>query len=123
MGILGQEEAGMDAHICLGIDLQDAIAHDFDLLLSHCFHSGDDLAVHVGQAHLIVVDQVEGAYAAAGQRLAYVAAHTAHTEHRNTAFGQLGHGIASQQQLGTGELVEHGSSLSSAFCQYGHGAT
>ena len=72
---------------------------------------GDDLSVQVGQADLVVIDQVQGAHAAAGQSLHGVAPHAADAEDSHPGFGQGFHSGLSQQQLGSGKFIEHNGFL------------
>jgi hypothetical protein len=98
----------------------DPLFRHIHLIFAHGLAGGDDLAVQVGQTDLVVVDQVEGTHAAAGQRLDGVAAHAAHAEHGYAGIVQFGHCFRAQQQLGAGILVLHIiSPLGSAF--YSHG--
>ena len=105
--VLRQHEALAHPDICLGIDLQHPLGHDFCLVLSHGPARGDDLAVQVGQAHLVVVDQVKRADAASDQCLADITAHAADAEYRHAAIGQPLNGKPSQQELRSRKLIQH----------------
>ena len=90
----------MDAHVAVGVDLQHPLAHDVDLVLADGLARGDDLAVEIRQADLVVVDQIERAHAAADEPLTDIAAHAADAEHRDPRALELFHGFRAQQQLG-----------------------
>ena len=84
-------------------------------ILPHGLAGGDDLAIEVGQADLIVVDEVQRPHAAAGQRLNGIAAHAADAENGHPAVVQFFHCFLAQQQLGTGILILHSFSF---FCSW-----
>ena len=65
----------------------------------------DDLAIDVGQAHLIIVDEVKCADTRTRQRLYRVAAYTANAEYRNTRVVQALHSLLAKQQLGSRKLI------------------
>ena len=54
----------MYLHLCVGINLHNALPHRVRLVLAHGSARRNDLPVQVGQAHPIVVDQVKRAHAA-----------------------------------------------------------
>ena len=83
------------------------LGHHIHLGPTHSGMQRDDLAVDVGQGHIVVVDQVDRAHAAAGQRLHRIAANTAHTEHSHPAFFQFIHCIRAQQKLRAGKFIQH----------------
>ena len=57
---------------------------------------GDDLAVQVGQADLVVVNNIQRAYAASCQCLDYIAADAADTEHRHAGVMQPLHSLGTE---------------------------
>ena len=63
----------------------DAFCGHIHLILAHRLVGGHDLAVEVGEADLIVVDQVQRSHAAAGQCLHGIATHTADAKHSHPA--------------------------------------
>ena len=65
------------------------------------------MAVDVGQADLIIIDEIQRADAATGQRLDGIAAHAADAEDRHTGLVQLFHGLVAKQQFGSRKLIEH----------------
>ena len=77
------------------------------LVLAHRLAGSDDLPVEVGQADLIVIDEIQRAHAAACQRLDRVAAHAADAEHRHAGIVKLCHRVRAQQQLRAGILILH----------------
>ena len=85
----------------------DPLFRHIHLIFAHSLAGGDDLAVQVGQTDLVIVDEVEGTHAAAGQRLHGIAAHSAHAEHSHAGVVQFGHCLRAQQHLGAGILVLH----------------
>ena len=117
---LGAKEGLVGGDLDVGVDVVDALFGHIHLEPAHRLVGGDDLAVQVGEADFVIVDQVESPHAAAGQRLDGVAAHAAHAEHGYAGIVQFGHCFRAQQQLGAGILVLHIiSPLGSAF--YSHG--
>ena len=97
----------MYADIGLRIDVEHAVAHAVGLILADGLPRGDDLAVDVRQADLVVVNEVKGADAAADKRLAGIAADAADAEDRHTRLVQLFHGLVAKQQFGSRKLIEH----------------
>ena len=106
----------MDADIRLRMNGPDPLRHDLRLLFSDGLDCGDDLAVHIGQADPVVVDEIEGADAGPGQRLADVSAHASDPENRHPASRQAVHGLRSQQQPGPGKLILHKGWVLSFVC-------
>lgn len=96
---LRQIEALVHAHIAVRVDLQNALAHDLDLVLADGFARGNDLPVEVRQTDLVVVDEIKRAHAAAHKRLADIAAHAADAEHGHARTLQLLHGLRAEQKL------------------------
>ena len=96
---LRQIEALMHAHVAVRVDLQNALAHDLDLVLADGFARGDDLPVEVRQTDLVVVDKIKRADTAAHKRLADIAAHAADAEHGHARTLQLLHGLRAEQKL------------------------
>ena len=78
---------------CVRVDLLDTLLRHVHLVLPHGLACGEDLAVHVRQAHPVVVDEVQRADAAAHQRLHRVAAHAADAEHGYAGVVQPLHAI------------------------------
>ena len=109
----------MHADIGLRIDVEHAVAHDVGLILADGLPRGDDLAVDVRQADLVVVNEVKGADAAADKRLAGIAADAANAEDRHARVLQGLHGRVAKQQFGSGERIEHGEMSSTLWI---HGA-
>ena len=95
----------------VGVDVVDPLLGHIHFILPHGLAGGDDLAVEVGQADLIVVDEVQRAHAAAGQRLNGIAAHAADAEDGHPAVVQFFHCFLAQQHLGTGILILHSFSF------------
>ena len=52
-----------------------------DLEFSDCLARGEDLPVHIRQAHPVVIDEIERTHAGARQRLDRIAAHAADAEY------------------------------------------
>ena len=108
----------MDAHVAVGVDLQHPLAHDVDLVLADGLARGDDLAVEIRQADLVVVDQIERAHAAADEPLTDIAAHAADAEHGHARTLQLLHGLRTEQKLRSRKLIEHKSLCSITYKIY-----
>ena len=104
---LRAKEAPVGGHLDVGVDIVDALFRYIHLILPYRAAGGDDLTVEVGQADLIVIDQIQCAHAAACQRLHRIAAHAADAKHCHPGVVQLFHSLCTQQQLGTGILILH----------------
>ena len=82
---LRSEERLVGGHFDVGVDIVDAFCGHIHLILAHRLVGGHDLAVEVGEADLVVVDQVQRSHAAAGQCLHGIAPHTADAKHSHSA--------------------------------------
>ena len=87
--------AGLDDGV--GIDGAQAFGHDLGLGLAERALHRVQLAVGVGHADAIEVDQDDAAKAAAGQRLGGERAHPAQTQHRRGGGRQAGQTLVAQQ--------------------------
>ena len=76
------EKAGAHIHPGLGINRKDALFHNLHLFFPDGGAGGDQLAVDIGQAHLVVVHQHEGTYTAPGKGLRCIGTHAADSENR-----------------------------------------
>ena len=107
VGIAHAVEEFVGAHLALGVDVVDALGRHIHLILAEGTYEGDDLAVEVGDGDLVVIDEVEGSDAAAGQGFDHIATHAAHAEDGDTAAREHLHGWRAEQHAGTGKLVGH----------------
>ena len=64
----------------------DALFRHIHLVFAHRFAGGQDLAVQVGQADLVVINQVQRANAAACQCFHRYSLHTANAKHGHTGL-------------------------------------
>ena len=103
----GGEEDLVSRDLDVGVDVMDALFRHIHLVLAHRLAGGHDLTVQVGQADLVVIDEVQRTHTAAGQRLDGIAAHAADAKHCHTGTVQLFHCFLAQQQLGAGILILH----------------
>ena len=99
MGVAHKIKLLVGAHDAMGVDVVHALGGHVDLVLADGADEGVELAVDVGEAHAVVVVEVDGAHAAAGQHLDHIAAHAAHTEHGHAAAGQRGDGRLAKEEL------------------------
>ena len=83
----------------MGVDVVHALGRYVDLVLAYGADEGVDLAVDVGETHAVVVVEIEGAHAAAGQQLDHIAAHATHAEHGHAAAGQRVDGGLAEEEL------------------------
>ena len=102
-----REEGLVGSHLDVRVDLVDALLSHIHLELAHRLVGGNDLAVQVGQADFVVVDEVQRTHTAACQRFDGIAAHAADAEHRHAGIVQFFHGFRAQQQLRAGILILH----------------
>ena len=86
-------------HPDVRVNVVDALRSHIYLILPYCAAGGDDLAVEIRQADLVVVDQIERAHAAADEPLTDIAAHAADVEHGHARTLQLLHGLRAEQKL------------------------
>ena len=105
--VFRQEEAGVGRHLHIGVDLQDPGLHGLYLQLPNGFPGGNDLPVQVGQAHPVVIHQVNGPQAAADQGLADIAPNAPNAKHGHTGGPQTVHGLLPKQQFRSGKLIQH----------------
>ena len=87
----------------------DALFRHIHLVFAHRFAGGQDLAVQVGQADLVVIDKIKRADTAAHKRFTDIAAHAADAEHGHMRTLQLFHGLRAEQKLRSRKLIEHKS--------------
>ena len=106
---LRQIEALVHAHIAVRVDLQNAVAHDLNLVFADGLACGNDLPVEVRQADLVVIDKIKRADPAAHKRFTDIAAHAADAEHGHMRTLQLFHGLRAEQKLRSRKLIEHKS--------------
>ena len=91
VGGLRQVKAFVHAYVAMGVDGADPCRHDVGLILADRFGGGHYLPVDVGKANDVVVHEVDGAHAAAGQAFGSVSAHATHAEHGDPRVGERIH--------------------------------
>ena len=109
VGIFRQIELLVGGHPAVRIDVGDAPRHDLHLGLADGGVEGDELTVQIGETDHIIVNKVDRAHAAPGQRLGAVAAHAADTEHGYPSAVECFDGFRSYLKAKTGKLVCHGA--------------
>ena len=82
------------------IDLLDTGFRHIHLVLPHRLPGSEDLAVYIGQAHPVVVNEDQRPHAAAGQGFYRISTHAADAEHRHPGPEQPLHAVLAQEQLG-----------------------
>ncbi|GAA16702.1 conserved hypothetical protein [Pseudomonas aeruginosa NCMG1179] len=87
------------------VDGPDARRHHLDLGLAHRAFDGMHLAVGVGHADIIEVEQGNLADAAAGQRFRRPGTDPADADHRDVAIGQALQPLATVQPADTAEAL------------------
>ena len=97
-------------HQAIRIDIQNPPTCRFYLGQTHGGMGGQNLAVDVGNAHRITVNEIQLPHTAAGQSLHRIAAHAAQTEHRHSCALQTGKGLLPQEQAHPGKFFPHISS-------------
>ena len=60
--IFRQKKTLVRAHLCIRIDRQNAILHYIHLILPDCISRCNNLSIEIGQAHLVIIDQIKGTY-------------------------------------------------------------
>ena len=96
----------VNVDLAVRIDIVNTLGGGLYLVLTDRLAGSDDLAIDVGQAHLIIVDEVKCTDTRTRQRFYRVAAYTADAEHRNTRVVQALHALLAKQQLGSRKLIE-----------------
>ena len=74
---LRQIEALVHLHLTVRVNVEDAVPHDLHLIFPYGAARCNDLTVQIGEADLVIVDQIDSSHTAAHQRLYGVASHTA----------------------------------------------
>lgn len=105
--VVPQDKGVVYPHLGLGVDVVNPLRHHFGFLLADGLDGGQNLPVHVGQAHPVVVDQIQRPHPRPGQGFAYVSAHPADAENRHPGLGEPVHSVRPQQQPGSGKLILH----------------
>ena len=113
---VGAIEDGAGGDMGIRIDGQHPLPGSLSLGHAHSVEGCQKLAVDIGQTDGVVVDEIQSAYAAAGQGFHGIAAHTAQTEHGHTAIFQFLHCGASQQKPGAGKGIH--KATSGVFCYF-----
>ena len=72
-----------------------------NLVLPHSARQSVYLAVDIGKADAVVVEDVEFAHAATHKHFGHVAAHAANAKHRHATSFERVHGWFAKQQLGS----------------------
>ena len=104
--------------LCIRVDILDPGCRRSGLGHANGCVGGQDLAVDIGYADGIVVNKIQCAHAAAGQRLYGIAAYSAQAKHGNSGAAQLFHGITAHQKLCSGKRIHANLSLQSFFIWY-----
>ena len=82
-----------------GHTLGNALRRSVNLVFPDCFARGENLAVDIRQANLVVIDKVNRPYSAADKRLNGVAADAAYPENGNACRRQSFHCFFAEQKL------------------------
>ncbi len=104
---LGQVEAGVLGDCAIRVDRLDALFCDVDLALADGVPCGDDLAVEVGERDVVVVDDVDGAYTGARERLHREPPYAAHAKDEDAGVLEALDAVLPQEQGRARELIEH----------------
>jgi hypothetical protein len=88
-----------------GINIKDSVPHDFHLGQAYRPVSGMNLAVQVGQAYAVMVNQHQSAHSRPGQAFDGIASHPADAKNRHGAPGKRVQGFLTNEQFGSRELV------------------
>ena len=98
-GIFGKKETPVNIDFRIRVDVQHSFFHNIRFVFSDRAVCRDDLPVEICETHLIVVNEVKGADAAAHQCFADIAAHAADAEHGHARPLELFHRLRAEQQL------------------------
>ena len=74
----------MDMYIHIRIDLQHPFFHHIRFIFSYGFSRSNNLTVQIGQAYLIIIDQIKGSDTASHQCLTDISADTADTKNSHS---------------------------------------
>ena len=114
IGGLRQEEALVCIDPSIRIYAPYTFLHDIDLVPSYRIVRRDDLAVQIRVCHGIAVYNIERAYTASCQRLAYISAHAAYAEYRDPRRSQSLQCLRPYKELRARVLIFHQIRPSSA---------
>ena len=89
----------VDRHV--GVYIKQALFGCFYLISADGFPGGEYLAVYVGEADLVVVDDVESAYAASCEGFSGESAYAAYSEYCHSGTGKLFHGFLAENEFGS----------------------
>ena len=85
--------------LAVRIDLEDAFFCYFHFIFPYGLPGGVDLAVDIGKAYPVIVDEIQRTHAAPCQRLYRIAADTANAEYRHSRLRQPFHCRLFHQQF------------------------
>ena len=85
--------------LCRGIDAEQALAQRLHLYLSHGLRCCHQLAIDVGDAHTVGVDNSQMADATANQTLGAPRTYAAHAKDNHMLLGDVFHCLVTQLQL------------------------
>jgi len=115
VGGVRHEKGLVSRHLAVGIDVQNAVPGHIHLVFCNGAAGGQNLPVQVGDADLVVIDQIQRPNPGPGQGLHGISPHAADAKHGNPGVFQPLHGILAKDQLRSGKLIQHSSSIS-LFC-------
>ena len=104
---LGQIKERTRRNVTGRIDVGDAPAHDFGLVLSDGRHKRDNLTVYIALLDHVLIDEREMPYARPRERFGAKAAYAAQTEYGDTALMKFFDAALSQQECGARILFPH----------------
>ena len=95
----------MNPHIDIRIDIKHTFFHHFGFIFSYRFSRCDNLAVQIGETHLIIVNQVKSTDPTPHQCLTDIAADTSDAKYGNPAVFQFFHCFFAEKQLRSRKLI------------------
>ena len=113
--ILRKIEGWISVDDDLRIDVCNALARSIYLVSSDRTACGKNLAVQIGEAYPVIVDEIQGADAHAGQSLHRTSADASDAEDGNTAAAKKLHIVRTIEQFCSGILIQHIFSVSFAL--------
>ena len=86
----------MNPHIDIRIDIKHTFFHYFGFIFSYRFSRCDNLAVQIGQAYLVIIDQIKRSHTTPHKCFADIASDAANTKDSHSGMSEFLHRLFSQ---------------------------
>lgn len=89
----------MGLHHAVWVDVENARLGHINLVPAYGAVGGDNLAVEIGDAHLVVVEEVDGSHTTASEHLGGIASHASHAKNGYSALCKRVDGFLAKKEL------------------------